>query len=90
MGATNDIKESNITLKLVGLACDNCKQKFTQWDMKAENYELWFDTSNEVELIEMTKTCIEFQYPFRKKGYLLSIWIRSLEHKDCPEIKDHE
>jgi hypothetical protein len=29
--------------------------------------------------------------PFGRTGYELTIWIRSIEHQDCPEeIKDHE
>ena len=74
MGATNDIKETNITLKLVDLACSECEEKFTEQEIADENFNLWFDTSNDVNLETLTK------------GYYFSIWIRSIEHKDCPQI----
>lgn len=73
MGATNNIKDTNITLKLVGLPCANCWQKFTMQDIDSENYDLYFDTTNEVELKKFIN------------GYYFSIRIRSIEHLDCPE-----
>jgi hypothetical protein len=40
MGATNNIKESNITLKLADLTCDNCSQQFTEQEIAEESYDL--------------------------------------------------
>lgn len=50
MGATNNLRETNITLKLVGLECSRCYQNFTEQEIDEGNYELYFDTSNEVLL----------------------------------------
>ncbi|MDR1670333.1 MAG: hypothetical protein LBR43_01220 [Spiroplasmataceae bacterium] len=77
MGATNCIKETNITLKLDDKSCDKCSQIFTQQDIDERNFEPWFDTSNDVILKSIGK------------GYELGIWIRSIEHQTCPQ-KDHE
>lgn len=80
MGTTNNIRETNITLKLVGLVCDNCGQKFTEQEIRDRNYETWFDTTSDVQLEDRLSN-----------GYYLSIRIRSIEHQDCPEIiEDHE
>ena len=76
MGATNDIKESNITLKLVGLPCSQCSQHFTKQEINKENYDLWFDTTNDVDLIS------------KLNNYYLTIRIRSIEHKGCPPIEE--
>lgn len=84
MGATNNIRETNITLKLDDKSCDRCSQKFTDEDIKDNNFDLWFDTTNEVELV--------YKYYPRwtgAKGYQFSIWIRSVEHQTCPE-KDYD
>ncbi len=87
MGATNNIKESNITLKLVDLDCNNCSQQFTKQEIADENYDLWFDTSNDVKLIVMRDLKEpDYYFPTGRKGYQLTIWIRSIEHKDCPDI----
>jgi hypothetical protein len=50
MGATNDIKETNITLKLVGKECPHCQQKFTQTEIDEKNFDPLFDTTYNVEL----------------------------------------
>jgi len=91
MGATNNIKGSNITLKLVGLDCPQCLQKFTEQEIEEENFELWFDTTNDVKLEKLEKIKHDAYWkPFGKRGYELTIWIRSIEHENCPElIKDH-
>lgn len=77
MGATNEIKETNITLKLDDKSCDQCCQKFTQQEIDERNWEVYFDTSNDVILKPIGK------------GYEFEIWIRSIEHQDCPS-KDYE
>jgi hypothetical protein len=50
MGTTNNIKETNISLKLEGLECSQCNQKFTQQEIDAKNYDLKFDITNDVNL----------------------------------------
>jgi len=102
MGTTNDIKGSNITLKLVGLDCAQCLQKFTEQEISDRNFDLWFDTTNDVKLIAMEEVenkmdrldLLKFNenywdllyYPFGRTGYQFSIWIRSIEHEFCPEL----
>lgn len=71
MGATNEIRGTNITLKLADLNCSQCEEKFTEQEIAEENFNLWFDTSNDVELEKLSK------------GYCLSIWVKSIEHLDC-------
>ncbi|WNE40817.1 MAG: Mycothiol acetyltransferase [Mycoplasmataceae bacterium] len=73
MGTTNNIRETNITLKLDDKECPQCQQKFTQQDIDERNFEPWFDTSNDVILNPIGK------------GYEFAIWIRSIEHQACPE-----
>ncbi|MCE8163272.1 MAG: hypothetical protein I3273_03775 [Candidatus Moeniiplasma glomeromycotorum] len=106
MGATNIIKETNISLQLNDKKCPRCQQLFTQAEIDDRNYEVWFDTTNDVKLIEMRKIedkmdrvkLAKFNdeywdllyYPFGRSGYQFSIWIRSIEHEICPEIKDHD
>jgi len=86
MGATNEIKGTNITLKLADLNCSQCLQKFTEQEITNENFELWFDTSNDVKLIALKDLKDDAYYkPFGRKGYQLTIWIRSVEHQDCPK-----
>jgi len=55
MGATNEIKGTNLTLKLRDLKCSECWQKFTEEEIAERNFELWFDTTNDVKLIAMEK-----------------------------------
>ena len=91
MGATNDIKGSNITLKLADLNCSQCSQKFTEREISDRNFELWFDTTNDVKLIAMEDLKEhDYYFPTGRKGYQLTIWIRSIEHKDCPDIIDKD
>jgi hypothetical protein len=40
MGATNEIKGSNITLKLPDLTCPQCSQKFTEQEITDRNFDL--------------------------------------------------
>ena len=100
MGATNNIKETNISLRIEGLTCPQCQQKFTKQEIDESNFDLWFDTTNDVKLIEMKKIedkmdrvkLAKFNneywdllyYPFGRTGYQFSIWIRSIEHEICP------
>ncbi len=90
MGATNQIKGTNITLKLREINCCNCSQKFTEEDIQEENFDLWFDTTNDVKLPTMAEVVKEANYyfPNRIAGYQLTIWIRSIEHQNCPEISN--
>ena len=103
MGATNGIKGTNISLQLEGKICPQCQQPFTQADLDNQNYDIWFDTTNDVKLIEMEKirektSSLEIDkfndqywdllyYPSGRTGYQFSIWIRSIEHEYCPEKK---
>ncbi len=85
MGATNQIKGTNITLQLEGLTCPQCQQKFTQQDLQEDNFDIWFDTTNDVKLTPMEELTNDAYYkPFGRTGYELTIWIRSIEHEACP------
>ena len=53
MGATNEIKGTNISLQLEGKICTQCQQPLTKQDLDDRNYDIWFDTSNDVRLIPM-------------------------------------
>lgn len=86
MGATNQIKETNISLQLEDKICPQCQQPFTQLEIKNQNYDIWFDTSNDVRLIPMEDLKDDNYYkPFGRTGYELTIWIRIIEHEYCPK-----
>ena len=86
MGSTNQIKETNISLQLEGKICPQCEQPFTEQDLKERNYDIWFDTTNDVRLTPMEDLKEDVYYkPFGRTGYELTIWIRSIEHEICPE-----
>lgn len=55
MGATNEIKGTNITQQLEDKQCPQCSQPFTQQDLEERNFDVWFDTTNDVKLIPMEK-----------------------------------
>ena len=78
MGAANNIKGSNISFKLPDLTCPQCSQQFTEQEITDRNFDLWFDNSNDVGLEPLAK------------GYQLSIWIRSIEHESCPDVRECE
>jgi hypothetical protein len=91
MGATNQIKGANISLRLEGKICPQCQKPFTQTDLDDNNYDIWFDTTNDVKLTPMEELKEDAYYkPFGRTGYELTIWIRSIEHEICPTIKDYE
>ena len=91
MGATNQIKGTNISLQLEGKICPQCQQPFTQTDLDDNNYDIWFDTTNDVKLTPMEKLKKDAYYkPFGRTGYELTIWIRSIEHEYCPTVKEHK
>ena len=50
MGATNGFYETNIGFQLLGKECQKCFRKFTQPEIDDRNFDVWFDTSNEVGL----------------------------------------
>ena len=75
MGATNDIRGTNITLKLTDKNCSQCSFPFTQLDIDEKNFDPWWDNSDDVILEPIGQ------------WYKLSILIRSIEHKWCPEIE---
>lgn len=79
MGATDNIKETNITAKIEGKFCDRnkCRSLITSQDIEEDNFAIFFDTSNDVEL-----------RPLLGGWYQLGIAIRSLEHKYCPNKED--
>ena len=89
MGATNGIKGTNISLQLEGKICPQCQQPFTKADLKDENYDIWFDTTNDVSLIPMSEVKhSNLYFPFGPTGYQLTIWIRSIEHENCPDREE--
>jgi hypothetical protein len=86
MGITNNIKETNIITELSYLSCDQCSQPFTEQEIKEQNFDLWWDTTNDVNLVPMSAvTTTNLYFPSGRKGYQLSIWVRSIEHQACPE-----
>ena len=82
MGATNDFYETNIGFQLLDKECQKCFRKFTQPEIDDRNFDVWFDTSNEVGLKPISED--ENSFSFSEVGYQLTIWVRSIEHKDCP------
>ncbi len=40
MGATNQIKETNLSLRLDDKKCPQCQQLFSKQDISDENYEV--------------------------------------------------
>ena len=89
MGATNEIKGTNISLQLDDKICSLCQQPFTKEEINDRNYNLWFDTTNDVRLIPMEELKNDSYYkPCGRTGYELTIWIRSIEHRDCPTVKE--
>ena len=101
MGATNEIKGTNISLQLTDKKCPQCQQKFTKEEITDQNYDIWFDTTNDVSLIPMEelarKAAMEslsteyferLYFPFKHDGYQLTIWIRSIEHENCPDVEE--
>ena len=89
MGATNEIKGTNLSLQLAGKQCPRCQQTFTPAEITDQNYEVWFDTSNEVSLIPMSEVqASNLYFPSGRTGYQLTIWIRSIEHENCPEPEE--
>lgn len=91
MGATNQIKGTNISLQLEGKICPQCSQTFTQQEIDKNNYDIWFDITNDVKLTPMKELKDDAYYkPFGRTGYELTIWIRSIEHEYCPEKEREE
>ena len=88
MGATNEIKETNVSLQLTDKKCSQCQQKFTKTEINDQNFDIWFDTTNDVRLIPMEELTEDAYYkPFGRTGYELTIWIRSIEHEICPDTE---
>ena len=84
MGATNKIQDTNI--RITELTCPQCQQPFTEQDQADHNWEVWFDTTNDVKLTPMAELKNDSYYkPFGRTGYELTIWIRSIEHEICPD-----
>ena len=79
MGTTNDLYQTNIGFQLLDKECSKCFRKFTQTEIGDRNYELWFDTDNDVDLKPVDTL-------FGQNGYELTIWIRSIEHRNCITI----
>jgi hypothetical protein len=74
MGTTNNIKETNITTELRELDCSNCSQPFTEADIQEQNFDLWFDTTNDVNLVPMSEAkATNLYFPTGRKGYHFSI-----------------
>jgi len=89
MGATNEIKETNISLQLTDKQCSQCQQKFTKEEITDRNYDIWFDTTNDVDLKPMSEIKdSNLYFPSGRTGYQLTIWIRSIEHENCPDTEE--
>jgi hypothetical protein len=74
MGATNEIKGTNISLQLEGKECPQCQQKFTEQEIDNRNYDIWFDTTNDVKLIPMSEVKNDsYYFPTGRTGYELTI-----------------
>lgn len=80
MGTTSEIKETNIGSGLIGKTCSRCDKKFTEKDIcEDSNWEVQFDTSNDVKLEENK---------VKGYGYNLTIWIRNAYHEFCDEAEE--
>jgi len=89
MGATNEIKGTNISLQLTDKKCPQCQQKFTKEEITDRNYDIWFDTTNDVDLKPMSEIKdSNLYFPSGRTGYQLTIWIRSIEHENCPDREE--
>ena len=89
MGATNEIKETNISLQLTDKKCSQCQQKFTKEEITDQNYDIWFDTTNDVDLKPMSEIkASNLYFPSGRTGYQLTVWIRSIEHENCPDREE--
>ena len=89
MGATNEIKETNISLQLTDKRCPQCQQVFTRQEIDDQNYDIWFDTTNDVDLKPMSEVGkSNLYFPSGRTGYQLTIWIRSIEHESCPDREE--
>ena len=84
MKATN-INQTEIKDHIKGKKCDKCKQKFTDEELKDNNYSVWFDNDND----EINLTRIE-------SGHRLEINIARITHEwdekyptvyDCPSVE---
>jgi len=74
MGATNEIKETNISLQLTDKRCPQCQQKFTKTEINDQNFDIWFDTTNDVELKPMSEVKdSNLYFPSGRTGYQLTI-----------------
>ena len=91
MGASTNYRDINIHNYLRELNCSQCKQPFTEQDLKEDNFSLWWDTSNDIEFFK--KSLINSSW------YWLGVNIRDITHKlitsetiedyyNCPEIED--
>ena len=89
MGATNEIKGTNISLQLTDKKCSQCQQPFTQPEITDQNFDIWFDTTNDVDLKPMSEVKeSNLYFPSGRTGYQLTIWIRSIEHENCPDREE--
>jgi transposase-like protein len=81
MGVSNKIQDTN--LDITQFTCSNCSQKFTDQDKTNDNWEIYWDTSNDVEV----------QYSENSSWLKITAYARDITHKpyECPEIKkDHD
>lgn len=91
MGATNEIKGTNISLQLTDKKCSNCQQPFTKQELDDQNFDIWFDTTNDVDLKPMSEVeKSNLYFPSGRTGYQLTIWIRSIEHENCPDPEEEK
>ena len=79
MGTANNYKDTAIGASFIGKECQSCQKKFTEIDTcENNNWDLQFDTSNDVNLVENEK---------KGYGYNLTIWIRNIYHENCGEAE---
>lgn len=75
MGATTEIKETNIGQALINKECDRCNEKITEKDIcEDNNWGVDFDTSNGVKIEDNQ---------IKGYGYNITIWLRNVYHEDC-------
>ena len=90
MGSSTNYRDINIHNYLRELNCSQCKQQFTNQDLKEDNFSLWWDTSYDIKFEKS-----------RDGWFWLGVWIRDITHKliisetindyyNCPEIEDDD
>lgn len=73
MGATNQVQDTNIGLYLAKIKCSQCQQVFSTQDLKENNFDLWWDNSNDIEFKESGSWywfgCLVRDFTHKQKSY---------------------